>query len=90
MTRVIAILTGIIIALARPALACGPSSGSTFCAESWLAQPSSRSRSETPEAAVQEASDWPSDAQPLASPGEIYVEGAVVIGEAPVPEEEPL
>lgn len=97
MIRVIAglaILSWIVVGLTHPAQACSPKASSTFCADGWAGQPLGRVQTDEPHSAVEPTGDWTDgggEQDPsFASGDDIYVEGAVTIGDAPTVDEEPL
>ncbi|TBN41940.1 hypothetical protein EYE42_05945 [Paracoccus subflavus] len=94
MIRIVVGLILAILCMAGPSQACGPNASSTFCADGWVAQPVSRTRAQDERPASEQAEDWTDDGTgpdpSFSGGGGIYVEGAVTIGEAPVPVEEPL
>ncbi|WP_347138318.1 hypothetical protein [Paracoccus sp. SSK6] len=90
MIRVVIALMGIIIGMTGPAQACSPRANSTFCADGWVAaQPMGRAGADEQNLALEGAGDGAWD--PPATGGEdIYVEGAVMIGDPPAHDDEPL
>lgn len=87
MIRPGACLILMILGLAQPAQACAPNGGSTFCADGWIAQPTAREQDQPP--APDQDTAWSGDggrgdgAPLLMGDDGVYVEGAVVIGDAP-------
>lgn len=95
MIRVSAVLVWIIVSLTSPAQACSANANSTFCADGWVArQPAGRVHADEQASAPEQGGDSIDDSgapDAFSASGEnIYVEGAVTIGDAPVPDEEPL
>jgi hypothetical protein len=91
MIRVVAAISWFIVLLAHSAQACSPKSNSTFCADGWVAQPMGRVDVDRRQASEQAGDriDDGSEQNPL-SGDEIYVEGAVTIGEPPAGTDAPL
>ena len=93
MVRIIAGLVLAVFCLAGPARACSTTASSTFCADGWVAQPMGRAKADDQRPGSEHGEDWPDDdgaAEPPFLDDGIYVEGAVAIDDAPVPDEEPL